>query len=118
ENKLVCFGLTEYFDESLMLFRKTLGWESWPVYRKLNTKDETRLIVFSARNIRKIRELNELDMRVFHVAKELFTRRAQENADYLHSSLQDFRRVQDSFLKQHHIREGVERLTSIAAEAP
>jgi hypothetical protein len=26
ENKLVCFGLTECFDESLMLFRRTLGW--------------------------------------------------------------------------------------------
>ena len=118
ENKLVCFGLTECFDESLMLFRKTLGWGDWPVYTKLNTKDEARLIAFSERNLCKIRELNELDMRVYDVATELFTQRVQENVDYLESSLQDFRKVQDAFLKQQQVRNGMERLTSIVTEAP
>jgi hypothetical protein len=118
ENKLVYFGLTEYFDESLMLFRKTLGWETWPVYKKLNTKDDARLIVFSERNICKIRELNELDMQVYDVARELFARRVTENMAYLESSLQDFRRVQDAFLKRQQVRHGVELLTRIVAQAP
>ncbi len=109
ENKLVCFGLTECFDESLMLFRKTLGWKNWPVYTKLNTKNEARLIVFSERNLCTIRELNELDMRVYDVATELFTRRAQKNVDYLESSLQDFRRVQDTLLEQQQVRTDMER---------
>lgn len=116
ENKLVCFGLTEYFDESLMLFRKTLGWKKWPVYAKLNTKDETRLLVFSEKNIRKIRELNQLDMRVYEVAIELFTRKVQENAEYLESSLKDFRMAQDAFLKRQQVKHGVERMRSILAE--
>ncbi len=107
ENKLVCFGLTECFDESLMLFRKTLGWENWPVYRKLNIKNEARPLVFSERNICKIRELNELDMRVYDVARELFRRRVQENVDYIESSLQDFQRAQDAFLKQQQVKDGI-----------
>jgi hypothetical protein len=101
-----------------MLFLKTLGWGDWPVYTKLNTKDEARLIAFSERNLCKIRELNELDMRVYDVATELFTQRVQENVDYLESSLQDFRKVQDAFLKQQQVRNGMERLTSIVTEAP
>jgi Galactose-3-O-sulfotransferase len=83
ETKLLCFGLTECFEESLMLFRKSLGWENWPVYTKLNTKNEAHLIVFSERHLCQIRELNELDMRVYDVATELFTQRAQKNVDYM-----------------------------------
>jgi hypothetical protein len=116
ENKLVCFGLTEYFEESLMLFRKTLGWENWPVYTKLNAKNEARLVVFSERNICKIRELNELDMRVYDVATELFTQRVQENIDYLESSLQDFRRVQDAFLKRQQVKDSIKQLTRASAK--
>ncbi|MBV9453348.1 MAG: hypothetical protein JOZ19_04400 [Rubrobacter sp.] len=117
ENKLVYFGLTEYFDESLMLFRKALGWGKWPVYTKLNTKNEARLITFSKRNICKIRELNKLDMRVYDVATELFTQRAQENVAYLERSLQDFRKVQDAFLKRSQINDGINRLKRIIAGA-
>jgi len=115
ETKLICFGLTECFDVSLMLFRKTLGWENWPVYTMLNTKNEARLVVFSERNLCKIRELNELDMRVYDVATELFTQRAQKNVDYLESSLQDFRRVQDSFLEQQQVRSAQGRLVFFSA---
>ena len=92
-----------------MLFRKSLGWENWPVYTKLNTKNEARLIVFSERHLCQIRELNELDMRVYDVATELFTQRAQKNVDYLESSLQDFRRVQDTFLEQQQVRSAHDR---------
>lgn len=75
ESKLVCFGITEDFDRSLLLFREVLGWKSWPVYRSRNVSDQRALIRFEARHIARIEELNRIDIALYQLAREAFARR-------------------------------------------
>lgn len=70
-NKVSHFGLQEYFDESLIVFKSALGW-GMPVYTTTNRKNESRLIKFEARHLERIAELNAIDLEVYRLAKERF----------------------------------------------
>lgn len=72
--KILCFGLTEYFDESLLLFKERLGW-TWPFYTTRNQKDQKKLITFEDRHLQKIIELNRIDLEVYNTAKKEFPHR-------------------------------------------
>jgi hypothetical protein len=71
---LICFGLTELFEESLMLFRRRLKW-GWPEYQRLNPRNEANLLNFEKRHIEKIRRLNAVDLQVYRAAASVFQSR-------------------------------------------
>jgi hypothetical protein len=93
---IVCFGITEQFDRSLVLLHYKLGWTKWPVYRKLNVKNRQKLIVFTDDNIRKIRELNEIDIAVYNKALGLFNEQFCTTADTIESNWACFQNQQRS----------------------
>lgn len=70
-----CFGIVEYFDESLFLISKYLQWEGRSFYyRSLNQK-RLRLrgrLSFSSKHIEKIVELNKADILFYEVALKEF----------------------------------------------
>ncbi len=70
-NKISYFGLTEYFDESLIVFSSALNW-GMPFYTPINLENTTKLIKFEERHIERIAELNAIDMDVYRLAKEHF----------------------------------------------
>lgn len=72
-NKVTCYGLQEYFDESLVLFASKFGWKA-PYYEFINKKNPKRLLEFEDRHIQKIMELNAIDIEVYRAAKERFDR--------------------------------------------
>lgn len=79
------FGLVEYFDESLMLFKKKFKWQTTyfnyfnlPNYNSVNTRDKTNLLNFEPHHIAKIKELNKLDIRLYNHAKEIFLERIDQ----------------------------------------
>jgi hypothetical protein len=94
---IVCFGITEQFDRSLLLFHYKLGWKKWPVYKKLNVKNQQKLIVFTDNNIKKIRELNEIDIAVYNKALDLFTEELSSIAGTIESNWVDFQKKQRAF---------------------
>lgn len=65
------FGLQEYFDESLILFAKSLNW-STPFYTSVNKKNASRLIEFKQQHLDRIAELNSIDIDVYNTAKARF----------------------------------------------
>mgnify|MGYP006291256665 CR=1 FL=1 len=73
KNEVAVFGLTEHFDESLLLFRRTLGWTRPPVYvsSNVNRKRPTVEELPSA-TVDAIREENELDLELYRFANEQF----------------------------------------------
>jgi len=82
--KITAFGLVEYFDESLMLFKKTFNWQTphfnyfnLPSYQSVNIKDKTKLLQFEPHHIAKIKELNKLDIELYNQAKEIFFKRLE-----------------------------------------
>lgn len=90
ENRLACFGITEHFDDSLLLFKHTLGWTSYPVYTKLNQKSERKLLQFSEAHIRTIRDRNTIDAKVYQGASQLFQSRLAECAEVIDKSRKAF----------------------------
>lgn len=65
-------GLSERFDESLMLFKKTLGWSSI-YYVKANVGwNRTRKEQISKDTLRCIEKYNELDFELYMYAREIF----------------------------------------------
>ena len=90
EHELNCFGITEEFDRSLLLFSRVLGWEKPPIYRYRNIKNANSLIRFEARHIDRIRELNQIDLLVYEQARILFDKKIQEQGQELESRLASF----------------------------
>ena len=70
-NKISAFGLVEYFDESLMLFKQKFNWEL-PLYEISNTKNMDKLIEFKPHHIERIKQINSLDIELYKQAQEKF----------------------------------------------
>ena len=70
-NRITCYGIQEYFDESMILFTSRLGWHM-PFYEYRNRKNMKRLLNFEDHHIEKIQELNSIDIEVYEIAKRRF----------------------------------------------
>ena len=69
-------GITERFDETLILMKEKLGWSSNPYYYRRNTNKN---VSYSQLNIKEdtlvtIRKYNQLDLELYKYANELFER--------------------------------------------
>lgn len=95
ESKISCFGVTEDFDRSLLLFRDVLGWKSWPLYRSRNVSDPRARIQFEARHLARIEELNRIDIALYRRAREAFVRRLQQCGPKIEGELPQFRAALD-----------------------
>jgi len=69
--KISCFGIQEYFNESLVLFAVKFN---WPLrsYDSVNKKGTLRTLQFADRHVRKIVELNSIDIEVYKLALQDF----------------------------------------------
>jgi len=70
-DKISCFGLQEYFDESLIMLSSTLNWKM-PLYESKNKKNINNLIQFEKSHLERIEDLNRIDIEVYRLAKEIF----------------------------------------------
>jgi hypothetical protein len=93
-NDLEGFGLTEQFDQSLLLFREQLGWRNTPRYRHRNTGNKGNPVPLQDRHIERIRELNRIDTRLYELAADLFGQRIKRILPALEQELASFRRQQ------------------------
>ena len=69
-------GITEKFDETLMLMKQKLGWNSSPYYYRRNTNRSVSYVPHKIKEdtIATIREYNQLDIELYKYANELFKR--------------------------------------------
>lgn len=72
------FGVTEKFDESLLLFREKLGWKNL-VYQRFNVaKNRPENHQLNDEDLQKIRKNNQLDLRLYEFGRALFDQRIQQ----------------------------------------
>ena len=96
-DSIKCFGITEKFDISLLLFRNQLNWKRYPVYRSLNRENRTKLIVYNQSQIDKIKELNNIDLQVYAKAVDLFNDRVSHIIASYKTEIRRFNRIQKIF---------------------
>ncbi len=87
-NRVVCYGLQEYFDQSLIRFSTVLGWKM-PYYEYMNKRDTRHLLTFEDRHMEKIMVLNDIDIQFYNAARDRFVHFVESDPDY--------RRVYESF---------------------
>jgi len=62
--------LTQQFDASLLILKKELHWEKYPLYLVLNkTEKRKKTLDFDEETIKKIQHLNRFDMELYETAK-------------------------------------------------
>jgi len=103
-NIISMYGLQEYFDESLMLFAKSLNW-STPFYKSLNAKNPHRLIEFKQHHLDQIAEMNTIDIDMYAAARARFMK-LLEDPNFDGSKLKRFKTINSVISK----REGIWRL--------
>ncbi len=69
-----CFGIQEFFDESVLLFAKHFTWRT-PYYLRINEAKASRRLTWSQGQIEKVRTMNGLDIEVYRKAREEFLKR-------------------------------------------
>jgi hypothetical protein len=74
-NRVVTFGLNEYFDESLMLMRTELAWKLPPFYVIRNSKNHHRSLEFEPRHLDRIRAMNAMDIKLYEAAQQHFLKK-------------------------------------------
>ncbi len=65
-------GLTENFEETLMLFKQKLGWKNIFYYKKNVTQKTQKSSEYSIDLINAIKERNKYDLELYELAKEIF----------------------------------------------
>ena len=77
-------GLTERFDESVLLMRRRLGWKKWPVYCRHHVAPRRlRVQEIDEQTLSIIREHNQLDLQLYEYAKARFEEQiAHEGTDF------------------------------------
>ena len=92
-NDVAVFGLTERFDESLLLFQTRLNWHYPPFYvrRKVNSARPS-IEDLPDDTIEDVRRQNRLDADLYRFARERFGRMIEREIPNLESALPQFRR--------------------------
>ena len=74
-------GITEKFNESLLLMKSKLNWKKSILYKKANvTKNRPKKLDVAEVEIREIEKQNEFDIELYRYAQELFTNQLQESS--------------------------------------
>jgi len=79
----IWLGLTERFDESVLVLSKLLGWKSPPYYIRENvSKNRKSRDSISKEEISIIEEYNSLDMNLYSFANEMLDKQIQEISNF------------------------------------
>lgn len=70
-NTVDCYGLQEYFDESLLMIQRRIGVRT-PIYASRNSGRDDRALEFEQRHLDRIADLNCLDLELYAIARDRF----------------------------------------------
>lgn len=110
EQDFALVGLTERFDESLVLMCIVLGWTWLPYYRNLNvTKARPKHREIDPDIIAAIRETNRFDIELYEWVTERFNQLAHQHRDELSARLQRLSRINKVYQPVMGVVDGFKR---------
>ncbi len=104
--KLAAFGLTERFDESLVLFQRTFGWRLRGYARQNVTSNRPSVASYSEEQITEIRRHSTVDIEFYKFARREFDRRISTQPP-------EFARAVRSLRRRIFARNGLRRIRSV-----
>lgn len=110
-------GLTERFDESLILLKRTLGWQNAPVYVKENvTADRPRKEVVPQDVLDLIKKHNELDIELYRYATELFENQIKKQDASFQIELKYFKQLNGLYQENHRLKRQMTASSRVSSE--
>jgi Sulfotransferase family len=92
-------GVTEYFDETVILIKRTLGWANDPYYLPgLVNKERPTTTSLPQKSIEIILERNELDIKLHEFAKELLYERIANQGPGFDSEVRRFKALNTEYI--------------------
>lgn len=86
-------GLTEKFDETLILLKREFGWD-WPFYTRKNvTRNKVARENIPASTIEIIKEYNQLDIELYEYAKQLFNEKIRQEGKSFFKEVERFKEL-------------------------
>jgi hypothetical protein len=93
ENHFLFLGITEMFDESILILKDLLGWHM-PYYSFANrTKKKTNYDAINPKVISFIKEYNQLDIRLYNFAKTTLLNRMEEDNNNIRGRISKFKKI-------------------------
>lgn len=97
-------GLTERFDESLILLKKQLGWKI-PFYKKSNVSTNRASIRDVPKDtLRLIESFNEFDIQLYEFAKEFFEELINQQGSSFEREVEEFKQANQSSQSKLHFK--------------
>lgn len=95
EKNIDAFGFTERFDEALAVFRRTFDWPLLPsLYIRRNVNGQRRATSeFSAADLKRIRQANEIDIELYRLAQRLYQQQIESLGVDLERDVANYRRL-------------------------
>ncbi len=98
EKYFTVFGFAEKFDESLIHFKRTLGWSCLPVYTSRNITANRPLVAdLPQSTVNVVKERNWADILMYEHAMRLFKNRISEENDSFRRELDKLRLLKQAF---------------------
>jgi hypothetical protein len=92
DNYFAIVGLTEKFDETLILLKREFGWD-WPFYTRQNvTREKIAQENIPASTIEIIKEHNLLDIELYEYARQLFNKKIQQQGESFFKEVEKFKK--------------------------
>jgi hypothetical protein len=92
DNYFAVVGLTEKFDETLILLKREFGWD-WPVYtRKIVTGKKIPMEDIPGSTIEIIKEHNQLDLELYEYARQLFNEKIRQQGKSFSREVEKFKK--------------------------
>jgi hypothetical protein len=89
-------GLTEYFDESLILFKRLFGWEKLPHYKKYNVnRNKSRKNGVTDSVYHSIRRYIDLDLELYRYIKNRFIIQISKLGENFFEEVQRFKKINE-----------------------
>jgi hypothetical protein len=102
EKHFAIVGLTEQFDETLILLRRSLGWRRVPFYIRQNaTKNRLLKDDLSTEVLNAIKRYNELDMELYEYARERFNESIDHQRTGFSRDLRTFKIINGYYQRVH-----------------
>lgn len=102
-------GLTERFDETLILLKQAFGWKT-PFYVKENvTKNRQSKDSISQESIEVIQHYNQLDIQLYQYAQQLFEQQISQYSGNLERELKFFKLINQQYGKTYPIYQSIMR---------
>lgn len=98
ERHFAVVGLTEEFDQSLLLMQRCFGWRS-PFYLKRNVTRHPSKAQLPAATLRVVEQHNQLDLELYRFARERFHARVRREGPAFEQAVRRFKRLNASYGK-------------------